>query len=431
MLCHAIRLSGFVILALSLSANWTLLRGQSSPSEKPATETPPTTTEPPKPDQASNATDKKRTPAEPATALFAGGCFWCLESDFQHCPGVVEVVSGYTGGRTPFPSYDNYENGGHREAILVYYDPSRVTYDGLIEYLIKHIDPFDQAGSFIDRGKHYSSAIYAANEKEKRAATDVMKAIDELKVFRKTLNVPVLDRGEFYPAEEYHQNFAVAQPAKYSKYRATCGRDPFLVEMWGEHLHHWLLPTSVPQNPPQTGQPPADSNERSKATMADGEPAKSSETPWERPWEKFIKPKPSVLKKQLTKLQFRVTQGADTETAFANSLWNHHEEGIYVDVVSGEPLFASYDKFDSGTGWPSFVAPLFNEYIETHNDFSEGAPRIEVRSKYGQSHLGHVFTDGPPQRGGLRFCINSAALRFIPKEKMEEEGYSEFLSRFR
>ena len=168
-----------------------------------------------------------------ASAIFAGGCFWCVESDFEKAPGVVDIISGYSGGRTKNPTYKNYASGGHREVVFIVYDPTKVTYAGLVEYLLKHVDPTDRTGSFIDKGLQYTSAIYYATPEEKAEAQRVVKAIDEMKVLRGRVNVPILPRQAFWPAEEYHQDYHDTNSTKYAGYRATCGRDQFIQKLWG------------------------------------------------------------------------------------------------------------------------------------------------------------------------------------------------------
>jgi peptide methionine sulfoxide reductase msrA/msrB len=365
-----------------------------------------------------------------ATAILAGGCFWCVESAFEKCPGVIDVVSGYSGGRTGRPTYQNYSTGGHREVILVVYDPKQVTYAGLVEFLIKHINPWDKAGSFIDRGRNYSPAIYFETPEEKKLAEQVIQAIDEMKVYKKAINVPIIPRKKFWPAEDYHQNYHNTNTANYLAYRQTCGRDPFIQEHWGDKADELILPISFPDGV----KPNASKNagaETDKNANVEGKLDDSGKAKFEKPWTKFVKPTRQELRKRLARSQFEVTQEKGTELPFSNSFWNHHEPGIYVDIVSGEPLFSSLDKFDSGTGWPSFVRPIETNCITTDLDFTNGTQRVEVCSKIADSHLGHVFDDGPPQQGGLRFCINSAALRFIPVDELEKQGYGEYANRFR
>jgi len=186
--------------------------------------------------------------AEPLTAVFAGGCFWCVESDFEHLPGVLEVVSGYVGGRTKKPTYQNYKTGGHREAVRITYDPKRITYAGLVEFLIKHIDPTDRTGSFIDRGTNYSSAIYYANSDEDKEAKRVIDVINGWKIFRESFSIDIVELKTFWPAEKHHQDYARNSPNKYAEYRATCGRDPFIAKVWGQRANRLELPGSVPSD---------------------------------------------------------------------------------------------------------------------------------------------------------------------------------------
>lgn len=336
-------------------------------------------------------TINKDTPEVTKTALLAGGCFWCVEADLEKLPGVVEVVSGYAGGTTKNPTYENYASGGHREVVEATYDPSVVTYKQLVEYVIKHSDPTDPNGSFGDRGKEYSPAIYFADDSEAKQAKEVIDRIDAAGVYEKPLAVVVLKRPEeFYPAEDYHQDYYKNNPVRYRFYRNGSGRDDFIEKHWGDNV--W----------PEGGSP----------------------------WKNFEKPTDEILKETLTEIQYSVTQKNDTERPFDNEYNDNKAEGIYVDIVSGEPLFSSLDKYDSGTGWPSFTKPLEVEHIVTRDDWSLLGKRIEVRSRYADSHLGHVFTDGPTELGGLRYCMNSAAMRFVPKEKLVEEGYAEYSSLF-
>ena len=379
-------------------------------------------------DSSSNSSSKTEVAAGRASAVFAGGCFWCVESDFEKAPGVVEIVAGYSGGRLKNPTYKNYASGGHREAVFVVYDPTKVTYAGLVEYLLKHVDPTDRTGSFIDKGLQYTSAIYYATPEEKSEAQRVVKAIDEMKVLRGRVTVPILPRQAFWPAEEYHQDYHSNNVVKYGNYRATCGRDNFVQKLWGPAANQLAIPGAYPE---------ASQISKVQQEAADVEKPQSTALPASKDkgkelsaWMKFTKPSDRELRKKLSAVQFEVTQRHGTEIAFRNPFWNNHDEGLYVDVVSGEPLFASTDKFDSGTGWPSFAKPVDPRLITSNEDRSEVPVRIEVRSRIGDSHLGHIFNDGPVERGGLRYCINSASLRFVPKRKLESEGYGQFLELF-
>ncbi len=335
-------------------------------------------------------------PTNTATAIFGNGCFWCAEADFEKLPGVVSAISGYAGGAGENPTYQDYAEKGYREAVLVTYDPMRVSYAQLVEYVIKHGDPTDADGSFHDRGLQYSPAIYYANDGERIAAETVIHAVDALHVFEKPLALALETNAQFWPAEEYHQDYYKKNSLKYNYYRKGSGRDAFIEAHWG---------TTHPE-----------------LSVAKG--------PHRNSWRNFVKPSDEALRAKLTPLQYEVTQEEATEPSFQNEYDTNHADGIYVDVISGEPLYSSLDKYDSGTGWPSFTKPLEPGNIVLKEDNYLLYTRTEVRSKYGDSHLGHVFNDGPPEKGGLRYCMNSAALRFIAKADLEKEGYGEYLSLF-
>lgn len=342
------------------------------------------------------------------TAHLANGCFWCVEHDLEPLPGVISVVSGYAGGTSENPTYENYYKGGHREVVEVTYDPTVITYANLVEHIIKHGDPTDAEGSFYDRGIYYAPAIYYKNEAEKEIALEVIKAVDALKVFEAPLPLAVLPAAKFWPAEDYHQDYSKKNPLKYSYYRNGSGRTKFFENAWGEEVWTFNISNNFKKES-------LDSNTTLKQFNNDS-------------WNDYFKPSSAELKNTLNLSTYKVTQENGTERSGTSPLDSIYEPGIYVDVVSGEPLFSSRDKFDSGTGWPSFVKPISEDVVTLHEDKGFFSVRTEVRSRYADSHVGHVFDDGPVDRGGKRYCMNGAALRFIPKAEMEKAGYAYLLS---
>ena len=317
-------------------------------------------------------------------ATFAGGCFWCTESDFEKQEGVLEVISGFSGGSEIDPSYKEVSSGitGHTEAVQVKFNPEIISYSDLLEVFWTHVDPTDTNGQFVDRGQQYRPAIFYHDEEQKKLAEDSKIKLNESNIFNKPIVVEITKFESFYAAEDYHQNYYKKSSIRYNFYRGNSGRDQFLENTWNNHTF----------------------------TLTD---------------KKYTKLSEAEIKEMLTPSQYRVVKGNKTEKSFDNEYWDNEEEGIYVDVVSGEPLFSSTDKYVSGTGWPSFTKPLEENNVVTLKDYKLFIPRTEVRSNVGDSHLGHVFDNGP-EPNGLRWCMNSAALKFIPKNELTEKGYEEY-----
>lgn len=330
-------------------------------------------------------------------AVFAGGCFWCLEAEALRLPGVLAATSGYTGGHVPDPSYDDVCEGGtgHFEAVELRFDPDLVEYRALVDWFLRRIDPYNPDGQFCDYGPQYRTALFpldADQRRAARAALDALAATPPILAAGRPPATRILPAGPFYRAEAHHQGYSRSNPRRYQLYRLGCGRDATLVRLWGPGAADPLFLFTPKLSP----------------TAFNDDAARAALSPE----------------------AFRVARQDGTEPPFRNAYFNEHRSGLYVDPVSGAPLFASIHKFDSGTGWPSFSQPLLPGNITTRLDHTLLAPRTEVRAWHSGNHLGHVFDDGPGESGGLRYCMNSAALRFIPCERLDAEGYGRYVGVF-
>jgi peptide methionine sulfoxide reductase msrA/msrB len=345
--------------------------------------------------QADGTGDGAAPVAGEAVAYFAAGCFWCVEADFEKLPGVLDVRSGFMGGHVEDPTYEQVvrESTGHREVAEVRFDPEIIAYQDLLAAFWRMHDPTDAGGSFVDRGHSYTSAIYVVDDAQRAQAEASFVALATSGKFDEPLATEVADAGAFWLAEDYHQDYARLNPVRYGYYRDASGRDRFIEATWSE------------DDPILSG------------AMADP-PA----------WFKGV-PSDDELRASLDPLAYRVVREDATERAFSHPYDDFYEPGLYVDVISGEPLFSSTDKFDSGSGWPSFTKPIDDVHVVTRPDRSFFTVRTEARSRLSDAHLGHVFDDGPAPTG-QRWCINGVALRFVPLADLEAEGYGAYLSLF-
>lgn len=327
--------------------------------------------------------DKPSQTMNTQTIYLAGGCFWGLEAYFQRIPGVIDAVSGYANGKSDKrPSYEDvvYRDTGHAETVRVTYDPSQLSLADILQYYFRVVDPTSLNKQGNDRGTQYRTGVYYTDPAEKAVIQTALDA--EQKKYSSPLVVENLPLAHFHDAEEYHQDYLLKNPNGYCHIDIRKADEPLPGKSAGV----------------QSGRKGFDLATYQKASDAE-------------------------LKQRLSAEQYRVTQQSGTERAFTHEYDHLFEPGIYVDVVSGEPLFSSKDKFDSGCGWPSFTQPIEQAAVTRHEDRSYNMHRIEVRSRAADSHLGHVFPDGPRDRGGLRYCINGASLRFIPLASMDAEGY--------
>lgn len=335
----------------------------------------------------SNQPSKMKKMNAQSEIYFAGGCFWGTEHFMKQINGVTITQVGYANGKMSLknPTYEQVCNGntGFAETVKVNYNPQQADLKLLIELYFKTIDPTSLNKQGNDRGSQYRTGIYYTDNADLSVIKETVEALAGK--YSEPLVVEVQPLSNFYQAEDYHQDYLGKHPNGYC------------------HISRDLFDLARKANLKKIADAPM----------------------FEM---KYRKPDDSTLRSKLTDEQYAVTQKNATERAFKNEYWNEKREGIYVDITTGEPLFISTDKFDSGCGWPSFSKPIDKSLVMEKSDSSHGMRRIEVRSKIGNAHLGHVFTDGPADKGGLRYCINGASLRFIPKAKMQEEGYADYIS---
>lgn len=331
-------------------------------------------------------TNQESIPVDARTIYLAGGCFWGVEAYFERIDGVLDAVSGYANGRTENPSYEDvvYRNTGHAETVKVVYNPDKLSLDDILQYYFRIIDPTSLNKQGNDRGVQYRTGVYTTDTAEQAVVAAALTQLQER--YKRPVVVENTALEHFYEAEQYHQDYLMKNPNGYCHVDLSKADEP--------------LPGKAEQV--EKYQQGFDAS-------------------------RFEKPDSKTLQQRLSREQYQVTQNNGTERAFSHRYDELFEPGLYVDIVSGEPLFSSSDKYQSGCGWPSFVKPVNASVITEKTDTSYNMRRIEVRSQVADSHLGHVFNDGPRDRGGLRYCINGASLDFIPKAQMQERGYGQWL----
>lgn len=317
------------------------------------------------------------------TIYLAGGCFWGIQHLFSLVPGVSETTAGYANSITAAPSYREVCTGktDAAETVKIDYDPDCVSLEELIELYLQAVDPTTLNRQGNDVGTQYRTGIYYTDPTDAPTVKTIMDKLNTSLGGKLAIEYGKLKN--FYPAEEYHQDYLAKNPGGY------CHVNPTLFK---------------------------------KARTIGKQCDKTSAS------QRFVRPDDETLRQRLTPLQWMVTQNAATERPFSNEYDNEFRKGIYVDITTGEPLFASTDKYNSGCGWPAFTRPIADGLIAETTDRSHGMVRTEVRAAHSGSHLGHVFPDGPADKGGLHYCINSASLRFIPLERMETEGYGDYIN---
>lgn len=302
----------------------------------------------------------------------AGGCFWGVEGYFSKINGILDTTVGYANGNTEDTNYQKIKTTHHAETVHIIYDENKISFNEILKHYFRIIDPTSINKQGADTGSQYRTGIYYTNDEDREKIEKFIK--DEQKKFQKPIAVEIEKLKNFVIAEEYHQDYLKKNPNGYCHIDLSLSQKPLELE------------------------------------------------------KDYKKPNEEEIKKKLTKLQYEVTQNSKTEMPFSSKYDNFFEDGIYVDIVTGEPLFSSKDKYDAGCGWPSFTKTI-DDTVNYFKDDTLGLERVEVKSKKGSSHLGHVFDDGPKDKGSKRYCINGAALKFIPLSKMKEEGYEKYIDK--